>query len=77
MSKRSIIIFNSLLLPPSQTFIRDPAEKLAGFTPYYVGSRRVKGLELPTDRTLVINQGTILGKIQEQVFKITGLSPKL
>ena len=72
----NIIIFNSLLLPPSQTFIRDPAEKLQKFTAHYVGSRRVQGLELPVDRTLVINQGNILGKAEEQIFKLTGFAPK-
>lgn len=73
----NIIIFNSLLLPPSQTFIRDPAEKLEKFTAYYVGSRRVKGLELPKERTLVVNQGNFLGKIEEQFFKLTGIAPQL
>lgn len=73
----NIIIFNSLLLPPSQTFIRDPAEKLEKFTPYYVGCRRVKGLDLPEERTLVINPGKPLGKVAEQVFKITGFAPEI
>lgn len=73
----NVIIFNSLLLPPSQTFIRDPAEKLQRFTAYYVGSRRVPGLDLPLDRTLVINQGNILGKLEEQLFKLSGFAPRL
>ncbi|KAI9132537.1 glycosyltransferase [Acaryochloris sp. CCMEE 5410] len=73
----NIIVFNSLLLPPSQTFIRDPAEKLERFTAYYVGSRRVEGLELPLERTLVVNQGNLLGKVEEQVFKLTGFAPQL
>ncbi|MFO7028739.1 glycosyl transferase [Limnospira fusiformis CCALA 023] len=73
----NIIIFNSLLLPPSQTFIRDPAEKLEKFTPYYVGCRRVKGLDLPGERTLVINQGKPIDKVAEQLFKITGFAPEI
>lgn len=73
----NIIVFNSLLLPPSQTFIRDPAEKLQQFKAYYVGSRRVSGLDLPPDRTLVVNQGNFLGKVEEQLFKLTGFAPKL
>jgi len=73
----NILIFNSLLLPPSQTFIRDPAEKLQRFTAYYVGSRRVLGLDLPPERTLVVNQGNLLGKVEEQIFKLTGFAPKL
>lgn len=73
----NIIIFNSLLLPPSQTFIRDPAEKLERFTAYYVGSRRVEGLELPAERTFVVNRGNFLGKVEEQFFKLTGFAPQL
>jgi colanic acid/amylovoran biosynthesis glycosyltransferase len=76
-SDRNILIFNSLLLPPSQTFIRDPAEKLQRFKAYYVGSRRVPGLDLPPERTLVVNRGDFFGKIEEQLFKLTGLAPRL
>jgi glycosyltransferase involved in cell wall biosynthesis len=73
----AVIIFNSLLLPPSQTFIRDPAEKLERFKAYYVGSRRVQGLDLSPERTLVVNQDNFLGKIEEQLFKFTGFAPRL
>lgn len=75
--KPAVVIFNSLLLPPSQTFIRDPAEKLEQFTAYYVGSRRVSGLDLPPERTLVVNQGNFFGKIEEQLFKLSGFAPRL
>jgi glycosyltransferase involved in cell wall biosynthesis len=73
----TVILFSSLLLPPSQTFIRDPAEKFKQFTAYYVGSRRVPGLELPPERTLVINSGSSKGKIEEQLFKISGFAPQV
>lgn len=73
----NIIIFNSLLLPPSQTFIRDPAEKLEKFTAYYAGSRRVQGLELPRDRTWVVNEGILIGKVQEQISKLTDFALQL
>lgn len=71
----NIIIFNSHLLPYSQTFIRDPAEKLQRFKPYYVGSRRVPGLALPEDRTLVVNSSGKAGKLKEQLFKLSGIAP--
>lgn len=74
---RNVVIFSSLLLPPSQTFIRDPAEQFQQFKAYYVGCRRVEGLELPSDRVLVINQGNTSGKLKEQVFKLTGSAPSL
>ncbi|MCW6038847.1 glycosyltransferase [Spirulina subsalsa FACHB-351] len=74
---KNVIIFSSLLLPPSQTFIRDPVEQFQEFKGYYVGSRRVEGLELPSDRTWVVNQGGPVGKLQEQIFKLTGFAPQL
>ncbi|MGB7440880.1 MAG: glycosyltransferase [Coleofasciculaceae cyanobacterium] len=73
----NVVIFNSLLLPPSQTFIRAQGEKLQQFTPYYVGSRRVKGLDLPPERTLVVNQGSWLGHASEGLFKLSGFAPEL
>lgn len=77
MSKPSVVIFNSLLLPPSQTFVRNLGEKLQDFTPYYVGSRYVRGLTLPKEHTLVVNQGDFRGKAEEALFKIFGFAPKL
>jgi glycosyltransferase involved in cell wall biosynthesis len=73
----NIIIFNSHLLPASQTFVRDPAEKLKRFTPYYIGSRRIRGLALPEDRTWVVNQGGLSGALKESHFKLLGYSPSL
>jgi glycosyltransferase involved in cell wall biosynthesis len=73
----NVIIFNSLLLPASQTFIRAQGEKLQKFTAYYVGSRLVPGLELPRDRTLVVNRGNTTGKLQEAWFKFTGSAPRI
>ena len=77
VSKPAVIIFNSHLLPPSQTFIRDPAEKLKRYTPFFVGSRRVPGLELPSKRTLVVNQGGVFSEVEEILFKLAGLAPQL
>jgi colanic acid/amylovoran biosynthesis glycosyltransferase len=74
-NNRPVLFFNSLLLPPSQTFIRAQGEMLQQFTAYYAGSRRVPGLELPPDRTLVVNSGTPQGTIAEGVFKLTGIAP--
>lgn len=71
------ILFSSLLLPPSQTFVKAQGEQLKQFVPYYVGSRLVQGLALPQERTVVINQGNTLGKIEEFLFKCSGFSPKL
>jgi colanic acid/amylovoran biosynthesis glycosyltransferase len=78
MSKKySIILFNSHLLPPSQTFIRSLGEELKQFVPYYMGCRWVNGLELPVERVCVINSGNTGQSINETLFKILGISPKL
>jgi colanic acid/amylovoran biosynthesis glycosyltransferase len=77
MPKPSVVIFSSLLLPSSQTFIRSLGEQLQKFTPYYVGSRQVQGLTLPSERTIALNQGQPLGKLSEGIFKLSGFAPKL
>lgn len=72
-----VIFFTGLLLPPSETFIRAQGEALQQFTPFYVGSRSVTGLSLPSDRTYVINQGNFGGSAAEAIFKLTGCAPAL
>ena len=72
-----VIFFTGLLLPPSETFIRAQGEALQQFTPFYVGSRGVTGLSLPSDRTYVINQGNFGGSAAEAIFKLTGRAPAL
>jgi colanic acid/amylovoran biosynthesis glycosyltransferase len=78
MSKKySIVLFNSHLLPPSQTFIRSLGEELKQFVPYYMGCRWVNGLELPMEKVCVINSGNTGQAINETLFKVSGISPKL
>ena len=77
MHNPNIIIFNGRLLPKSETFIRAQGEGLQKFIPYYVGARFVNGLSLPKERTLVVNQGGILGSTQEAIFKFFGIAPNL
>lgn len=72
-----VVLFSSLLLPPSQTFIQAQGEELRQFTPYYVGSRLVEGLSLPPERALVVNRGGASGAAQEALFKFSGIAPKL
>jgi glycosyltransferase involved in cell wall biosynthesis len=73
--KSSIIIYCNYLLPHSETFVRSQAENLQQFIPYYVGSRRVPGLSLPEERTLVLNQGGLLGRTSEVSYKLCGFAP--
>ncbi|MBE9178841.1 glycosyltransferase [Oculatella sp. LEGE 06141] len=72
----NIVLFSSLLLPPSQTFIRAQGEEIQQFTPYYVGSRLVPGLDLPPERTIVVNRGGKAGNAAEGLFKLSGVAPQ-
>lgn len=77
IEQNQVIIFSSLLLPPSQTFIKGLGERLQQFEPLYVGSRLTSGLSLPPDRTIVVNRGGIGGAIAEVNFKLWGIAPDL
>lgn len=70
-----IVIYRDGLLAYSETFVRDQAEGLEHFIPYYAGSRRVEGLDLPEDRTVVVNGGGPSGKAVEVLYKLSGLAP--
>jgi glycosyltransferase involved in cell wall biosynthesis len=74
-TKRPLVIFRDHLMYPSETFIREQAEALQGFTPHYVGSRRVPGLVLPEDRVLLLNSGGGSGLVSEALFKLFGVAP--
>ncbi len=70
-----IIVYRDGLLAYSETFVRDQAEGLERFVPYYAGSRRVEGLGLPEDRTVVVNGGGHSGKAAEVLYKLTAVAP--
>jgi len=72
--KPNAIIFRTLLLPASETFVRSQALALQNSTPFFMGLRRANGLELPPDSTWVANDGTTLGKVREASFKVFGSS---
>lgn len=74
-AKSTAFIYCDHLLPYSATFVRSQAEALQHFTPHYVGCRQIKGLPLPAERTTVINQGGMAGKISEAVYKLWGVPP--
>jgi glycosyltransferase involved in cell wall biosynthesis len=77
VEKPIVVVYRDHLLAPSETFVLRQAEALQRFIPYYVGSRLVRGLPLPLERTLVVNQNGLLGKGSEALFKVCGLAPAL
>lgn len=74
MSQRRVIIYRDFLLPSSETFIRNQAEGLREFVPYYAGLRLVDGLKLPEERTLVVARGS-WGKAKSAAFTRLGVTP--
>lgn len=73
-SKPRVIFYRDHLLPSSETFIRAQGEGLRQFEPYYVGMRAVNGLQLPEERTYVLNGGGAWGYFREYSLKL-GIVP--
>ncbi|WP_299492884.1 glycosyltransferase [Acaryochloris sp. IP29b_bin.137] len=73
----TVVIFCGRLLPISETFIHKQAEGLQQFKPHYVGTRFVRGIPLPQERTHAVNRGGVLGAGAEWLFKELGVSPSL
>ncbi len=76
-AKPKVVVFCDHLLYPSETFIRAQALAYSEFEPVFAGSRRVPGLDLPEERTYIISQGDIAGRIHEAAFKLLGVAPRL
>lgn len=70
--KSSALIFRTQLLARSETFIRSQAEAMTKYRPFYVGWRRVDGLELPDEASWVANTGGFTGKWREARFRTLG-----
>jgi glycosyltransferase involved in cell wall biosynthesis len=71
------VIYTHSLLEGSMTFIKSQAEALVRFVPVYAGAHRVNGIELPPERTHVVNRGTPLGVVEEALFRLWGSAPRL
>jgi glycosyltransferase involved in cell wall biosynthesis len=66
------LIWRMRLLPVSETFIRKQAEALRRFSPFYVGRRRISGLEIPNNRCWTVNDGGLSGFLREIQFLYRG-----
>jgi glycosyltransferase involved in cell wall biosynthesis len=73
----TVVVFCDHLLYPSETFIRAQGQALRRFGAVYAGSRRVRGLDLPVERTYTISGGDALGRAREVLFKLFGTAPSL
>ena len=71
------VIYTHALLAGSMTFIKSQAESLRGYDAVYAGAHKVEGIDLPEDRTFVLNSGSPMGILTEYLFRRTGYAPSL
>jgi colanic acid/amylovoran biosynthesis glycosyltransferase len=67
-----IVIFRIQLLPRSETFIVTQAAAMRRFEPYFVGWRRVAGLEVPENTSWTADDDGLWGKLTELRFRYFG-----
>jgi colanic acid/amylovoran biosynthesis glycosyltransferase len=70
----TVVIFRIQLLPPSETFIVAQAAAMQQFSPYFVGWRRMAGIELPAETSWTVDGGGLRGKLRELRFRYAGPS---
>lgn len=75
-ARPNVIIYTHSLLSGSMTFIRSHAEALKRHRAIYAGAHRVKGLDLPAERRVVVNEGGAFGDAREFLFRRYGFSPR-
>jgi colanic acid/amylovoran biosynthesis glycosyltransferase len=73
--KRNVLFYRDRLLPLSETFIKEQAESLCRFTPYYLGARPSPGIALPPQLTTFIGRQGPIGRLQEVLFKGLHVAP--
>jgi glycosyltransferase involved in cell wall biosynthesis len=72
-----VLIYRDHLLPYSEVWVRLQGEALKDFRAYYAGSKRRGDVEMPHDRTFVVNGGGSRGRAAEGLFKVAGWAPRL
>ena len=70
--KEGIVIFRIQLLPRSETFIVNQAAAMRNFDPYFVGWRRVAGLEVPENKSWTADDDGAWGRVKELRFRYLG-----
>jgi glycosyltransferase involved in cell wall biosynthesis len=70
--KETVVVFRIQLLPPSETFIVAQAGAMRRFSPFYVGWRRMPGIELPMETSWTADGGGPMGRLHELRFRYAG-----
>jgi colanic acid/amylovoran biosynthesis glycosyltransferase len=68
----TIVVFRIQLLPPSETFIVAQAAAMRRFSPFYVGWRRMAGIDVPQDISWTVDSGGLRGRLRELRFRYLG-----
>jgi glycosyltransferase involved in cell wall biosynthesis len=72
----TVVVFRTLLLPPSETFIASQAVAMRRFSPFFVGWRKTAGIDLPEDTSWTVDDGGLRGRLRELRFRCAGLTRK-
>jgi colanic acid/amylovoran biosynthesis glycosyltransferase len=72
----TVVVFRTLLLPPSETFIATQAVAMRRFTPFFVGWRKTAGIDLPENTSWTVDDGGLRGRLRELRFRYAGLTRK-
>jgi glycosyltransferase involved in cell wall biosynthesis len=72
-----VAYYREQLLPPSETFIAQPARHLQRYLPIFCGVERVPGLDLPSERTFVLDAGSLAGRLRRKALRDHARAPYL
>lgn len=75
LSLPRVVVYRDRLLPSSETFVASQARALGGFTPVFVGSKQIAGLDIAGFPSVLVNRGAVRGRLAEAVFKFFGRIP--
>ncbi len=70
----TVVVFRTLLLPPSETFIAAQAVAMQRFSPFFVGWRKTAGIDLPENSSWTVDDGGLRGRLRELRFRYAGLT---
>lgn len=68
----TVVVFRIQLLPPSETFIVAQAIAMRRFAPFFVGWRKMAGIDLPQDKSWTVDDGGLRGRLRELRFRYVG-----
>ena len=72
----TVVVFRTLLLPPSETFIATQAVAMRRFSPFFVGWRKTAGIDLPENTSWTVDDGGLRGRLRELCFRYAGPTRK-